>query len=161
MSRKTKIVFLLVLVVALTAIFLFLIIGRNDIPNEGGKNINSDNQNDGGEDVKTVKNKKYYLSRDEKKVYGVDLEEKVIVEIIPGGKDSIGPLPKIYLSSEETTGSPSAINDNADSDGDGITDSDELKVYHTDHNNPDTDGDGYLDGEEVRNGYNPLGEGRL
>ena len=37
-----------------------------------------------------------------------------------------------------------------DSDGDGLTDWEELNVYHTDPNNPDTDGDGLLDGEEVK-----------
>jgi hypothetical protein len=36
-----------------------------------------------------------------------------------------------------------------DSDGDGLTDSEELEVYFTDPLNPDTDGDGLLDGEEV------------
>jgi|GEM_PF-6541123 len=47
-----------------------------------------------------------------------------------------------------------------DSDGDGLSDADEIK-YKTDPNNPDTDGDGYKDGEEVHNGYNPLGAGKL
>ncbi len=37
-----------------------------------------------------------------------------------------------------------------DSDGDGLTDWEEVNVYHTDPNNPDTDGDGLLDGEEVK-----------
>jgi len=48
-----------------------------------------------------------------------------------------------------------------DSDGDGLFDSDEIYVYKTDPYNIDTDGDGYSDGVEVKNGYNPLGEGRL
>ncbi len=37
-----------------------------------------------------------------------------------------------------------------DSDGDGLTDSEEVNIYKTDPNNPDTDGDELLDGEEVR-----------
>lgn len=47
-----------------------------------------------------------------------------------------------------------------DSDGDGLTDEQELALG-TDPHNPDTDGDGYPDGVEVENGFNPLGEGKL
>jgi len=75
-------------------------------------------------------------------------------------------------------------NSTVDSDGDGLTDYQEVHIYHTDPNqadtdhdglsdrdevvtwktdplNPDTDGDGYTDGSEVKNGYNPLGSGKL
>lgn len=48
-----------------------------------------------------------------------------------------------------------------DSDNDGLSDQDEINLWHTDPNNPDTDGDGYLDGDEVKNGYNPLDEGEI
>jgi hypothetical protein len=48
-----------------------------------------------------------------------------------------------------------------DTDGDGLYDRDEVKVYHTKPLNPDTDGDGYIDGEEVQNGYNPNGPGKM
>jgi hypothetical protein len=48
-----------------------------------------------------------------------------------------------------------------DSDNDGLTDYQEINIYHTDPHNPDTDGDGYLDGAEVKAGYNPLGPGKL
>ncbi|MDP3056954.1 MAG: hypothetical protein Q8N37_00325 [bacterium] len=48
-----------------------------------------------------------------------------------------------------------------DSDNDGLTDYEEINKYHTDPANPDTDGDGYTDGDEVKNGFNPLGEGKL
>jgi len=50
---------------------------------------------------------------------------------------------------------------NVDSDGDGLFDREEVKVYKTDPLDKDTDGDGFLDGDEVKNGYNPNGEGRL
>jgi len=50
---------------------------------------------------------------------------------------------------------------NPDTDGDGLSDGDEVLIWHTDPLNPDTDGDGYPDGTEVRNGYNPLGPGKL
>ncbi len=42
-----------------------------------------------------------------------------------------------------------------DSDGDGLTDAEEVALG-TDPNNPDTDGDGYEDGVEVESGYDPL-----
>ena len=48
-----------------------------------------------------------------------------------------------------------------DSDFDGLSDYEELKVYGTNPLNPDTDGDGYTDGDEVKNGYSPKGEGKL
>lgn len=50
---------------------------------------------------------------------------------------------------------------NPDTDGDGLTDRDEVKVFKTDPNNPDTDGDTYLDGAEIRGGYDPKGPGKL
>ncbi len=46
--------------------------------------------------------------------------------------------------------------DNDDSDGDGLTNIDEVNIYYTDPNNADSDYDGYLDGEEVEAGYDPL-----
>lgn len=45
---------------------------------------------------------------------------------------------------------------NPDSDGDGLSDWEEIYIWGTDPLNPDTDGDGYLDGEEVKAGYDPL-----
>lgn len=49
----------------------------------------------------------------------------------------------------------------ADTDNDGLTDGDEVIIWKTNPLNPDTDTDSYKDGEEVRNGYNPLGPGKL
>jgi len=49
----------------------------------------------------------------------------------------------------------------ADTDTDGLTDWAEVRVYHTDPLNPDTDGDGFKDGEEVINGYDPTRAGNF
>jgi hypothetical protein len=45
---------------------------------------------------------------------------------------------------------------NPDTDGDGLSDGDEVHKYHTNPLNPDTDGDGIPDGLEVKLGTNPL-----
>jgi len=46
-----------------------------------------------------------------------------------------------------------------DTDGDGLSDYEEKRIYGTDPRNPDTDGDGMKDGAEVKRGRNPLGPG--
>lgn len=48
---------------------------------------------------------------------------------------------------------------NPDTDGDGLTDGQEVNTYHTDPVKSDTDGDGYADGAEVTSGHNPSGPG--
>lgn len=53
---------------------------------------------------------------------------------------------------------PQAVNNDVDKDGLSYK---EEEVYGTDPKDSDSDDDEYLDGEEVRNGYNPLGSGRL
>jgi len=44
---------------------------------------------------------------------------------------------------------------NGDTDGDGLSDGDEVLVYGTDPLEPDTDGDTYTDGEEIDTGTDP------
>ena len=51
--------------------------------------------------------------------------------------------------------------DLADSDGDGLTDREEVQVYGTDPLKQDTDGDGPNDGTEVAAGYDPKGPGTI
>lgn len=48
-----------------------------------------------------------------------------------------------------------------DSDGDGLTDYEEINIYGTDPHNPDTDRDGMSDYEEIKRGRNPKGPGSL
>jgi hypothetical protein len=43
-----------------------------------------------------------------------------------------------------------------DTDHDGLTDYEEIKIYNTNPNKPDTDGDGILDGEEIKKGTDPV-----
>lgn len=50
---------------------------------------------------------------------------------------------------------------NWDTDNDALSDGDEVLIWKTNPLNPDSDGDGFKDGEEVKNGYNPLGAGKL
>jgi hypothetical protein len=45
----------------------------------------------------------------------------------------------------------------ADSDGDGLSNYDEITLYHTDPLNPDSDGDGILDSDEVDFNLNKTG----
>ena len=48
-----------------------------------------------------------------------------------------------------------------DTDSDGLSDYEEVKVYNSNPLLLDTDGDGYSDLQEVKNGYNPNGPGKL
>lgn len=59
---------------------------------------------------------------------------------------------------ETTLGTDPTI---ADTDGDGLFDGEESTAYQSDPLKSDTDGDTYSDGDEVRNGYSPIGPGRL
>lgn len=48
-----------------------------------------------------------------------------------------------------------------DTDQDGISNDDEIKVYHTDPNNADTDGDGFSDWMELNQGFSPWEKGSI
>ncbi len=48
-----------------------------------------------------------------------------------------------------------------DTDGDGLSDANEIENYKTDPKNKDSDKDGYADGYEVLNGFDPNGPGQL
>jgi len=48
-----------------------------------------------------------------------------------------------------------------DTDNDGLSDYEEVKIYRTNPLSADSDGDGYLDGAEIKSGYNPNGPGKL
>lgn len=52
-------------------------------------------------------------------------------------------------------------NKDFDTDGDGLSDADEINVWHSDPKKKDTDGDTFSDGYEVIKGYDPNGAGKL
>ena len=56
---------------------------------------------------------------------------------------------------------PVNAQDIIDTDGDGLSDQEELFFYYTDPNNSDTDGDGYSDYDEIFNGYSPRDAGQI
>ncbi len=59
---------------------------------------------------------------------------------------------------EKAQGSSDATQD---SDGDTLSDYEEIYYWLSNPNNPDTDGDTYRDGDEVKGGYSPVGTGDL
>jgi len=61
-------------------------------------------------------------------------------------------------SEEEDAGTDPSL---TDTDADGLGDREEVQVYGTDPLDSDTDGDTYSDGDEVSAGYNPNGDGKL
>ncbi|MDD4477400.1 MAG: hypothetical protein PHY40_04630 [Patescibacteria group bacterium] len=73
-------------------------------------------------------------------------------EAVDTDKDGLDDIREVALGAD--------VN-NPDSDKDGLTDGDEALIWKTDPLNPDSDGDTYEDGKEVRNGYDPLGPGKL
>ncbi len=93
----------------------------------------------------------------------VQPEAPVSTELL-GGNETV-PIPSIDsdgdgLTDDQETAlgtNPQAV----DTDNDGLTDREESQVYNSDPLNPDTDGDGFSDGSEVKNGYNPIGSGKL
>lgn len=62
---------------------------------------------------------------------------------------------------DEREGSIGTDPKNWDSDGDELSDGDEVIIWKTNPMNPDSDGDTFKDGSEVRAGYSPTGSGRL
>jgi hypothetical protein len=76
--------------------------------------------------------------------------------IVPISGDAPVVTVDIYDLPPSTAAQPTVAPAQLDSDGDGISDSDEINVYGTDPQNADTDFDGVFDGAEIAAGTNPL-----
>jgi outer membrane protein OmpA-like peptidoglycan-associated protein len=81
--------------------------------------------------------------------------------VVAGGDTEANAIYSIGVNYRWGTGIPALVTlagtGPKDTDGDGLTDADEINKYGTDPNNPDTDGDGLSDGEEVQvYGTDPL-----
>ncbi|MCA9391198.1 MAG: hypothetical protein KC582_03005 [Candidatus Magasanikbacteria bacterium] len=76
-------------------------------------------------------------------------------------KAALNPQPDVLeeVNSDLNVDESNSIDSSLDSDSDSIPDTEEAR-YGTDPNKADTDGDGFNDADEIKNGYNPLGEGR-
>ena len=55
----------------------------------------------------------------------------------------------------QLNGAPAAVDKTKDTDGDGLSDYDEINIYHTSPYLKDSDSDGIPDGVEVKNGTDP------
>ncbi len=128
-KRIIALLFLVLLVIILIVIFL----------SKHNKQKNNFELQD-----KTTVNQNKISNKFEDKVKLPSIEEKY-----PNDKDRDG------LNSEEEK-KYGTSDYNPDTDGDGLSDKDEIEKYKTQPTNPDTDGDGYWDGLEVYNNYDPL-----
>lgn len=153
------VVVLLVLAMGAGAYYMIVVKGKNNLTN----NNNNANQNN---------NQEININTNENENINANVDEGMLLD-----SDTDG-----LTDQEEATYNTSPLS--TDTDGDGLSDRDEVKTYKTDPLVMDTDNDGLADGEEidpwktdplvadsdndtypdgteVKNGYNPNGPGRL
>lgn len=189
-----KKMFILIIILALIGIGAYFVYSRILLPSSSLKQ-NTLVQNQGGQDLSSQSQDD--LMKDNNLSDDVLDNESLIDDFAPMDND-LAPIeddfsdnlidegqvedgfPPIGDTSEED--SANEVLKNLDSDGDGLSDYDEIYIYHTDPYNhdsdndnlsdydeimifgtdplsADTDGDTYFDGQEILNGYNPLGSG--
>jgi hypothetical protein len=96
-------------------------------------------------------NTKYY--------YKITIQDAIYSKKFTSKEFSFTTLPQQKTITPSVLGTK-IINNDVDSDHDGLSDKEELALG-TNPTKADTDGDSYADGLEVKNGYNPLGPGKL
>jgi len=90
---------------------------------------------------------------------GIDRDEDALLdfdEVVNGSSSTTSDTDGDGLSDFDEVNVHGTDPAEVDTDGDGLTDGDEVNIYSTIPTNPDTDGDGIDDGTEVANGTDPL-----
>ncbi len=170
--RKKSLIILLgvILVAILVGIALFFVYKNlvyNDIINQGSKkqtfipnNIKKSNELGKPSSTETKisieQSNKSNKDKNKKEIKVIKEQQKdnTLKDIIVKDSDQDG----ISDKEEKVYGTnPFSV----DTDNDGLFDREEIFVYKTNPTLFDTDGDGFGDGTEVKNGYNPLGQGKL
>ncbi|MBT4120596.1 MAG: hypothetical protein HOA57_02670 [Candidatus Magasanikbacteria bacterium] len=113
-----------------------------------------------------------YFIKQKKSV--IDLEEQKGSQVQVGEDVGAVGIDKVYISfpkdendldmdgiDDEKEKELGTSNSAVDTDGDGLSDKIEIEKLGTDPTKGDTDGDGFSDASELRNGYDPLGPGKL
>ena len=91
-------------------------------------------------------------------------EDNTLPVVVPSNTPYVDPLPhdkdRDGLTDTEEQ-SYKTSDQEIDTDHDGMSDVNEIRVWHTDPLKTDTDDDGFSDSFEIIRGYNPLGSGKL
>jgi hypothetical protein len=88
--------------------------------------------------------------------YGGSFDEQLLVSRIDAYLDgAIKRIEDDVVRIEKVIKERTAKNEKTDSDGDGVSDYDEIALYSTNPYGADSDGDGFIDGSEILNGYDP------
>lgn len=162
-SKKGLVWIILILVlIILTAGSIWIYYGfinndkTNDFPNNSVTNT-KDNLNQEENEVNTniIVNGSQNENQDnnsEQKTEN-DVNESIIVgEPVDTDNDGLDDVREYDLKTDPL---------NWDTDLDELSDGDEVIIWKTNPLNSDSDNDTYKDGSEIKNGYNPLGSGRL